>query len=188
MRIDCTGLPERPKTLTVQSIEFKAELREVEVARRQCDVLGFKRIGALQQTDRYFKLPDGRLKQRTAPGEPTEWLFYHRPNRVSPKMSTFTILSDEQARRRWGAHSLRHWLTVEKRRELWMREAARVHIDEVTDLGNYIEFEVLVSPKHDVRECHRIIHELRERFGAVLGEPIAVAYCDLQQQTLDMAS
>ncbi|MHC5028720.1 MAG: class IV adenylate cyclase [Planctomycetota bacterium] len=170
----------------VQCIDFKAELRDLEVARRQCSLSGFVRIGVLEQTDRYFRLPDGRLKQRSAPGEPIEWLFYHRPNRISPKMSTFTILSDEQARRRWGAHSLHHWLTVRKTRELWMQGAARIHLDTVVDLGNFIEFEALVSRAHDVRECHMMIAELRDCFGLVLGEPISVGYCDLVQQLEDL--
>ena len=67
-------------------------------------------------------MPDGRLKRREAVGEPIEWVFYHRPNRVSPKMSNYTILTDEQARRRWGTQSLKEWLRVIKTRELWMIE------------------------------------------------------------------
>jgi adenylate cyclase class IV len=166
----------------VHNIEFKAELRDLEGARRQCRVLKAQRIGHLRQSDVYFRMPDGRLKRRTAPGEPIEWIYYHRPDRVSPKMSTFTILSEEQALRRWGTGSLRTWLTVTKTRELWMLGPVRIHLDEVDGLGRFIEFEAVVSPEHEVRECHARVQRLRQVFGPVLGEPVAVSYCDLLEQ------
>jgi len=163
----------------MQNIEFKAELRHPEAAKRQCTVLKAQFIGTLRQTDTYYKLPDGRLKKRQAPGEPTEWIFYHRPNRVSPAMSNFTILSDEQARRRWGTHSLREWLQIKKTRDLWMLENVRIHLDEVKSLGRFIEFEAKVGENYGVKECQMIVSHLRETFGPTLGEPVAVSYSDL---------
>ena len=81
----------------MRTIEFKAELRDLESARRQCAALKAEYIGVLEQTDTYFRMPDGRLKKREAPGEPTEWIYYHRPDKVRPRMSNYTRLSDEQA-------------------------------------------------------------------------------------------
>src|SRR5687768_9332657 len=127
----------------MQNIEFKAELRNLEAARRQCKLIGAQCIGELLQTDTYFRMPDGRLKKREAPGEPIEWILYHRPDRVSPKMSNYTILNDDQARRRWGTHSLKPWLTVTKSRELWMLGDVRIHLDQIKDLGAFIEFEAV---------------------------------------------
>jgi adenylate cyclase class 2 len=168
----------------MQNIEFKAELRNIEAARRQCKLIGAERVGQLRQTDTYFRLPDGRLKRREAPGEPVEWIFYHRPDRVSPKMSNYTILTDEQAKRRWGTHSLKPWLTVTKTRELWMIEDVRIHLDTVDDLGTFIEFEALVSRRFDVKMCHAAVNELRERFGPLIAEPLSVSYSDMMQQIL----
>ncbi|UCD76132.1 MAG: class IV adenylate cyclase [Phycisphaerales bacterium] len=166
----------------MQNIEFKAELRDMEAARTQCRVLAAQQIGTLHQTDTYFRLPDGRLKKRQAPGEPIEWIFYHRNDRVTPKMCNYTILTDDQARRRWGTESLRKWLTVRKTRELWMIDNVRVHLDHVERLGEFLEFEAIVSQQFDVKECHSAVGELRRMFAPVLGEPIAVSYCDLMQQ------
>ena len=169
----------------MQNIEFKAELRNLEAARAQCKALDAQRIGLLRQTDTYYKLPDGRLKKREAPGEPTEWIFYHRPNRARPRMCNYTILSDSQARRRWGAYSLKPWLVVRKTRELWMIENVRIHLDEVDELGTFIEFEAMVSKDHDVKECHQSIAHLREAFRPIMGEPVSVSYCDLMAQQLE---
>lgn len=168
----------------MQNIEFKAELRNIAAARKQCRLLGAERIGVLQQTDTYYKLPDGRLKMREAPREPVEWIFYHRPDRVSPRMSNYTILNAEQARRRWGTQSLKPWLTVNKKRELWMLGDVRIHLDEVELLGTFIEFEALVSRRFDVKMCHRAVKELRETFQPLLGEPISKSYSDLAEQAL----
>ena len=166
----------------MQNIEFKAELRNLEAARRQCKLIGSERVGEFQQVDTYYRLADGRLKRRETQGEPVEWIFYHRPDRVSPKMSNYTILTDEQARRRWGTHGLKPWLTVSKTRELWMIGDVRIHLDQVDDLGTFIEFEALVSRRFDVKMCHAAIAELRERFQPLMGEPLSVSYSDLLQQ------
>jgi len=168
----------------MQNIEFKAELRNVEAARRACKLVGAQKMGQLKQVDTYFKLADGRLKKREATGEPIEWIFYHRPNRISPKMSNYTILTDEQARRRWGTQSLTTWLIVNKTRELWLLGEVRIHLDDIQDLGHFIEFEAMVSRRFDVKMCHNAIAELREKFQPLLGEPISVSYSDLVQQLL----
>lgn len=166
----------------MQNIEFKAELRNLEAARAQCKALDAQCIGTLRQTDTYFKLPDGRLKKREAPGEPIEWIFYHRPDRARPRMCNYSILSDEQARRRWGAYSIKPWLIVRKTRELWMIRNVRIHLDEVDELGTFIEFEAMVSKEFDVKTCHDAIADLREHFQPILGEPVSVSYCDLMAQ------
>jgi adenylate cyclase class IV len=173
----------------MQNIEFKAELRNLEAARRQCKLIGAERAGQLRQTDTYYRLPDGRLKKReaisgTGPSgrEPIQWIFYHRPDRVSPKMSNYTMLTDDQARRRWGTQGLKPWLAVNKTREVWLIGDVRIHLDQVDDLGIFIEFEALVSRRFDVKMCHAAIAELRDRFGPLIGEPLSASYSDMVQQ------
>jgi adenylate cyclase, class 2 len=168
----------------MQNIEFKAELRNLAAARRQCELLDAQCVRQMQQTDTYFRLPDGRLKKREVPGELVEWIFYHRQDRVSPRMSNYTILNNEQARRRWGTQSLKPWLTVVKTRELWMLGDVRIHLDEVEELGTFIEFEALVSRRFDVKMCHEAVRSLRETFSPLLGESISKSYSDLVEQTL----
>ena len=97
-------------------------------------------------------------------------------------MSNYSILTDDQARRRWGTKSLRQWLIVVKKRELWMVDNVRIHLDDVDQLGKFIEFEAIVSKNCDVKECHLAVNHLRELFGPVMGEPVAPSYCDLMAQ------
>jgi adenylate cyclase class IV len=168
----------------MQNIEYKAELRDLDAARVQCRQLGAEYIGSLRQTDQYFRLTDGRLKRREAPDEPIEWIFYHRRDRARPRMCNYSILTDEQARRRWGTHSLRPWLVVIKTRELWMIDNVRIHLDQVDELGTFIEFEAMVSQRHDVKACHSAVDRLRDAFTPILGEAISVGYSDLIAQQI----
>ncbi len=164
------------------NIEFKAELRDPEAARRQCSLLGAECLGTVRQTDVYFNMPEGRLKRREAPGEPIEWIFYQRRDIVRPRMSEYFILNEAQAKRRWGTANLREWVRVTKTRELWMLDNVRIHLDQVDGLGWFIELEAVVSKKIDTKACHKAIARLREAFGPAMGEPVAPSYSDLVAQ------
>ncbi len=163
----------------MQNIEFKAELRDMEIARAQCKALGARRVGVLRQRDTYYRLTSGRLKRRETEGEETEWIFYHRPDRPQARMSHFMIYSEEQALTRFGTTPLPVYVVVEKSRELWLSRNVRIHLDEVDRLGRFIEFEALVDRQQDVQVCHDRIAELREAFAPVLGEMLACSYADL---------
>jgi adenylate cyclase class IV len=163
----------------MQNIEFKAELRDLEIARVQCRALGAKRVGVLRQRDTYYRLTSGRLKRRETEGEPTEWIFYHRADRPQTRMSHYMIYSEQQALERFGRNPLPVYVVVEKSRELWLHRNVRIHLDEVDRLGRFIEFEAVVDKQHDVQQCHDRVAELREAFSPVLGEMMAGSYADL---------
>lgn len=163
----------------MQNVECKYELRDPALARSICRAIGARLVGTLRQTDTYFRVADGRLKRREVPGEPPEWIFYHRHNRLKPKLSHFTIYSEQEAKARYGERPMPVWLIVEKTRDVWMYDSARLHLDSVTGLGNFFEIEALVTPGKHVGRCHRLIAELLERFRPVLGEPIATSYSDM---------
>lgn len=168
----------------MKNIEFKVELRHLAAARQQCNAIGATRQGVLVQVDTYFKLADGRLKRRETVGQATQWIWYHRADDIRPRPSDYAVLSEEQALRRWGTHSLRPWLEVRKRRELWIIDNVRIHLDEVEDMGTFIEFEAIVSEELDADACLAAVTELRQIFAPVLGEAVAVSYSDLKAQQM----
>lgn len=163
----------------MHNVEFKAELRDLTLARAICAALGASKILDFDQTDTYFRVPSGRLKRRETPGEPIEYIFYERANRASPKLSHFMIYSEEQARERFGLAPLPIWVTVRKHRELWMLGNVRIHLDEVEGLGTFLEFEALVSRDINMSRCHETLASLRSSFSPVLGEPIDCSYSDM---------
>ncbi len=163
----------------MHNVEFKAELRDKTIAEAVCRKMEAQNIGSFEQTDIYYRVPTGRLKKRICPGEPTEYIFYDRPDRLTPKLSHFTIYSESEALKRFGSQPLPEWVTVKKKRTLYLLGGMRIHLDEVEGLGDFLEFEALVSPDQNVARCHRRIASLREAFGPVLGEPISCGYSDL---------
>jgi adenylate cyclase class 2 len=172
----------------MHNVEFKAELRDVQLARSLARAHGAAFIDAVEQVDTYYRVPAGRLKRREAPGEPTEYIFYDRDDRTRPKLSHFTIYTESQAVARFGSAPLPVWITVKKVREIYLLGNVRIHIDTVEKLGSFIEFEALVGTNHSVAACHRAIGDLREVFTHVLGEPISCGYSDLLEQQAEEAT
>lgn len=166
----------------MHNVEYKAELRDASMARAVCQTLGASFIITLRQTDTYFRVPSGRLKRRECEGEPTEWIFYDRRDEARPRLSCFTIYSESEARERFGVGPLPELVVVRKRRELYLLENIRIHLDEVAGLGRFIEFEALVSPGFPVATCHAAVDRMRAAFGPALGEPLSVSYSDLLLQ------
>lgn len=163
----------------MHNVEYKAELRDLAMARAACGAIGAAHIITLEQVDTYFRVPSGRLKRRECEGEPTEWIFYDRRDEARPRLSCFTIYSDVQARERFGVAPLPELVVVRKTRDLYLYENARIHLDEVEGLGRFLEFEALVSPGFPVARCHAIVDQLRASFGPALGEPLSCSYADL---------
>jgi len=163
----------------MRHVEFKAEIRDLEGARRICDLLGATPAGTLVQVDTYFRLPDGRLKRRETEGRPAEWIFYRRPDQLGPRVSRSTVLTDGQARVRFGSGTLWAWKVVRKRRETWRLDETSIHLDLV-DLGDgtgaFLEFEAPVTPRQDLPAARDLVIGLRNAFAPLLGEPIASSY------------
>lgn len=164
----------------MQNVEYKAELRDIALAKAICGGLHAPWVSTLQQTDTYYRVADAKLKRRECIGYEPEWIFYHRASRVQPKLSSFTIYSDAQAQQRFGSSPLPLLCVVRKKRDLYMsRGGVRIHLDSVEGLGDFVEFEALVCPERSLAECHKQLDELKRAFAPAMGEAIASGYADL---------
>jgi predicted adenylyl cyclase CyaB len=68
---------------------------------------------------------------------------------------------------------------VTKSRTLYMLESTRIHLDSVEGLGNFLEFEYLISRDRPLEQAHEYLQELRKAFAMVIGEPVDCSYSDL---------
>lgn len=170
----------------MRNVEFKAELRDPQIARAVARSIGAKLVATLEQTDTYFRVVSGRLKKREAvidgQPEPVEFIHYDRDDRARPRISAFQIMSEDEFHERFGALPLPVWLTVRKRREVFLIDHARIHLDRVESLGEFIEFEALVTRNHNVARAHETVARLRAEFGPVMGEALSGGYSDLLAQ------
>lgn len=163
----------------MQNVEYKAELRDPDLARTIAASIGACRVETLTQIDTYFRIPDGKLKRRQTAGYPTEWVFYSRPGQTRPKLSNFTLYPEAMARERFGHADLPVWIVVKKSRELWSYQGVRIHFDAVENLGNYIEFEALVCHERTLTKASEQVEFLRRSLAPAMGEAIAYGYADL---------
>ncbi len=169
----------------MHNVEYKAELRDPALARAIAKKIGARLDSTLDQTDTYFRVTTGRLKKRetTEQGHgplPPQYIFYDRADIVRPKLSHYTLFTEEEARERYGAQPLPTDVVVTKRRELWLDGASRIHLDRVEGVGDFIEFEVPIHPKSSVTAARDKTEALRKAFAPALGEPVALSYRDLK--------
>ncbi len=171
----------------MRNVEFKAELRDSDLARSICARLGARHVVTMRQTDTYYRVANGRLKKRESVilepdgpiEEPVEVIYYHRSDTPEPKVSTFTSYSESEARGHFGTGDLPVWLVVRKKRSLYMLGPTRIHLDDVEDLGSFVEFESMISKSHTQAKARQANEKLRVALGPMLGEPIACSYSDL---------
>ena len=168
----------------MKNIEFKSELRNIDLARAICFVVNARRVAVLLQTDEYVEVPEGRLKRRVERNEETgavreQWIWYDRPDRTNARASRWTVLDDRQVEVRWPGLGRKPQRVIVKRRELWQAENVRVHLDAVAGLGNYFELEGVVGIGDDPAETRLNVGTLIDKFRPALGEAVSGSYEDL---------
>ncbi len=135
----------------------------------------------LAQTDTFFAVPRGRLKLRQFSDGSGELIFYERPDRASPKESSYFRYScpEPKAVSAVLGQALGVRGVVEKRREVSMIGRSRIHLDEVRGLGTFLEIEVVLGDGEAAAEGERVARELLAAFGVPESDLVARAYIDL---------
>ena len=68
---------------------------------------------------------------------------------------------------------------VRKRRTLFLVGQTRIHLDEVENLGLFVEIEVVLSLQQTVSEGVHIAEEIMEKLGISRDDLVEKAYIDL---------
>ncbi len=178
----------RQGTQMAKNIEIKARYHDLDRARRIAGQLGAEHLVTMQQVDTYFRVPAGRLKLREQEPGIDQLVFYRRPDRPQPKVSDYQVVLVEDAAgmRRLLSDALGTLVNVRKRRELWQVDNVRIHLDEVEELGTFIEFEVMVMDGHAEEECLVQAEELLRAFGIGDEGLISGSYADLISQRVEL--
>lgn len=143
------------------------------------------------QDDTFFACPNGRLKLRVVEVEPGkhagELIFYRRADQQGPKPS-FYVLAPTDA-----PDSLREALThaygqagrVCKRRTLFLIGRTRIHLDQVDDLGEFLELEVVLADDEAAEQGIAEAQQLMAQLGVRPSQLIEGAYVDLMAAGVD---
>jgi predicted adenylyl cyclase CyaB len=164
-----------------RNIEIKARIADPIAVRRQIESLGAEGPEELIQTDTFFNVPHGRLKLREFGGSSGELIFYERANVSGPKLSEYVRIPVSDAKLMCDAlaRALGLQTTVRKRRAVFLVGQSRVHVDDVEELGSFLEFEVVLRQNQSVAEGERIASDLMNALSISPADLVAGAYADL---------
>lgn len=166
------------------NIEIKARVRDQQGMRKTASELATEPMVVLEQVDAFFKCQNGRLKLRMFKDGTAELIQYHRPDTTDSKQSDYQIYPVEKPEelRQLLARSLGETVVVKKRRELFLVDQTRIHLDEVDGLGAYMELEVVLREDQSAKEGSQIAHDLMSKLGVEEGDLVSCAYADLLLQ------
>lgn len=137
--------------------------------------------GTDHQTDTYFNVTNGRLKLREGNIE-NNLIFYKRENQAGPKDSHFHLMkvADPLMLKEMLVQSIGIKMIVKKKREIYYIQNVKFHIDEVPELGSFVEIEagnVLADLAREQlqQQCDQYCKEL----GIRQEDMIAESYSDM---------
>lgn len=164
-----------------RNIELKAKLNDFETAQKIASQLATSRLGNQHQIDTYFSARHGRLKLRQIDGLSAFLVAYHRADAPGPKASDYQLvpIANPESLKLALRDALGIEVIVDKRREIFLWNNVRIHLDRVEQLGAFIEFEAVLEPGMDDASGHLQLAELRQRFRLPDEDLIEGSYSDL---------
>jgi adenylate cyclase len=167
-----------------RNVEIKARVSDMDAMRDQVAAIADHGPETLTQTDTFFQVSVGRLKLREFSDSSAELIYYNRPDSAGPTESQYERAPVVNARpmRELLSETLGTAGTVRKKRQVYWIGRTRVHLDEVEDLGNFLELEVVLK-EHEPRTAGiKEAEQLMERLGIDAGALVPDAYVDLLRQ------
>jgi len=169
----------------MENIEIKARIEDPDQIRELVKELDHTFVGLDHQIDTYFKTANGRFKLRESSLSGPYLIFYLRNNISGPKSSVYQKLPVADAKglkdllkEMQGIHTI-----IEKRREIYLYENVRIHLDEVKELGNFLEFEAVMDEKYSNKEVEtRKVEYLMEKLGVKNEDLIGESYENLMER------
>ena len=164
-----------------QNIEIKVRVADVAALRVAVVASGARWEATQMQTDRYFAF-DGeeRVKLRTIDGGEAELIRYRRRENAPARLSDYerSPVRDAQARR-CLVPKQEPIAVVRKRREIYLLDNVRFHLDIVDELGTFLELEAVVDSAHDEAMCRAQIDAIVRALGLDPRTFIRASYAEL---------
>jgi adenylate cyclase class IV/catechol 2,3-dioxygenase-like lactoylglutathione lyase family enzyme len=170
-------------SVAARNVEIKARVRDLAEVEQRARALAAEGPVDLEQDDTFFACPNGRLKLRELADGRGELIHYLRADTAGPRTSDYRIVPTTEPK------ALREALTracgpagrVRKRRRLYVAGRTRIHLDQVEELGAFVELEVVLrdgeNPESGNAEARRIMALL----GIEEAQLVRGAYVDLEE-------
>ena len=163
------------------NVEIKAKCNDSDFIRDYLLQHKAKFIGADEQTDTYFNVPNGRLKLREGNIE-NNLIYYNRSDQQDPKSSHFHLIKIDNPKelKEVLKQSCGIKVIVNKRREIYYIENVKFHIDQLDGLGSFVEIEAgnILADKSESELLEQCNFYMKE-FGIKTIDLIADSYSDI---------
>lgn len=168
-----------------RNIEIKARMDHLLAMKSQIAAIADQGPIEIFQDDTFFRCKGGRLKLRVFSQESGELIFYRRSDRPGPKESFYVRTPSSNPASLREVLSLAYGITgrVIKQRTLYLIGRTRVHLDQVRDLGDFLELEVVLRDDEPSDAGVREAHDLMMRLSIAHSQLIEGAYVDLLNAT-----
>ncbi|MEX1138607.1 MAG: class IV adenylate cyclase [Bacteroidota bacterium] len=163
-----------------RNLELKAPLSSSYAGAAIARSLGARRTNRFYHTDTYFNIPSGRLKLREFRGNSrSQLIWYIRPNTRGVRISQYAIapVQDTRETRKILSRLFGVQVVVRKRRDLFILNNARIHLDRIAGLGNFVEFEVIV--RYGIPQAKHLMNVLKTAFSVRQRDCIGTSYCTM---------
>lgn len=170
--------------MNAQNIEIKARLASLAAAREIAVRVATQHVGLQRQVDTYFVSRHGRLKLREIDGRQAQLVWYERPDQPSAKLSDYLLVPVDSPAELKAALASAYGtrVVVDKRREIFLMDNVRIHLDQVVGLGDFLEFEAVLGPGISALDGQRQVNALALRFGISGDSLIHASYADLLER------
>jgi predicted adenylyl cyclase CyaB len=164
-----------------RNVEIKARLADLEATRARVLALAPHRHEKQAQVDTFFRTRRGRLKLRKLGPAAGELIFYERSDAQGPKLSSYAIhrCEDPDALAALLGAALDVRGVVAKEREIYLVGRARIHLDRVARLGDFLELEVVLAEGEAPAAGEAEARDLLRALGVADEALVAGAYADL---------
>lgn len=167
-----------------KNIEIKARTDNHLKIQQILEALDADYKGLDHQIDTYFIVKHGRLKLREGTIE-NNLIFYQRENISGPKTSNFLLyksLEPELLKKILG-DALDVLVVVDKQRHIYYVQNAKIHLDQVKDLGTFLEIEIVdMGEKNDPSfpDLHHQCEHYKSLFSVQDQDLIEGSYSDMK--------
>ena len=164
----------------MKNLEFKANCDSLDVLRQHLANLQAEHRHTMTQVDTYFNVPEGRLKLRETNTHEATLIYYVRSDLAESRYSNYQIcdIPEPTVFKQIATMALGVKAVVEKRRELWMFGDTRIHLDEVRDLGQFVELETVI--RNQTADEAQAEHQLvKDALGIKEEDLVSASYSDL---------
>jgi predicted adenylyl cyclase CyaB len=164
-----------------RNVEIKAHVSDLAALAEKVAAIADDGPTMIQQEDTFFHCTHGRLKLRALSPTAGELIYYERVDTTGPKESRYlrTPCADSEGLKEVLGRALGIRGVIRKRRRLYHVGRTRIHLDEVEDLGNFVELEVILRNHQDVADGAETVWRIMRELGVVEEDLVPQAYIDL---------